>query len=78
MVIKKEEENDKEVLKDGYERKLNLKSVDHYLYLGYLIQGDGSNYLTIKENVAKGQGAAKEILLILEGVYLGHYLEILN
>ena len=50
---------------------MNLKSVDHYLYLGNTIQSDGSNNLTIKERVAKGQGAVKEITQIMERVHFG-------
>ena len=64
-------ENENMTLYDKYEGKVSIKSVNQYLYLGNWIQFDGSNSLTIKERVSKGQGAVKEILNILEGVFFG-------
>ena len=66
--VVKEKENENLTLRDKYEGEVSIKSVNHYLYLGNTIESDN---LTIKERVSKGQGAVKEILNILEGVYFG-------
>ena len=69
--VHKRGEGENACIEDKYEGKVPIKTVKNYLYLGNIIEFDGSNNLTIKERVAKGQGASKEILHILEEVYFG-------
>ena len=69
--VKKKVTGDKVNLSDVYEGQVPLKSVNNYLYLGNNIQADANNDLTVKLRVAKGQGAANEILQILDGVFFG-------
>ena len=69
--VEKDESQMKEF--DKYKGKVNIKSVEEYNYLGTRIQADGSNTLTIKDRVSKGQGFARDILYILENTHFGEY-----
>ena len=66
-------------LEDEYEGQSNIRTVESHLYLGNIVCSTGSNHLTIKDRVSKGQGAVRDILHILEGTYFGEcYFEALK
>ena len=77
--IEKHETASGNILKDKYKGKHPVKKVEKYEYLGNVVEGDGSNKETMKERTAKGQGAVRDILQILEGCFFGdHYIEALK
>ena len=76
--LEKESSEDKTALKDVYNGKSKVKTVEKYDYLGNTIENDGSNKETINDRTAKGQGVIRDIIQILEGCFFGdHFLEAL-
>ena len=74
--VKKVKEGSKNVLRDQYEGKSLIKTVNEYTYLGDKILPDGSNRMTINDRISKGKGIARDILQVLEGTYFGeHHFE---
>ena len=75
----KEKKGSKIVLKDTHKGKVKIKTVDSHLYLGDLVKSDGSNRDNILAKAAKGKAVVKDILQILNELYLGeHYFEALK
>ena len=60
-------------IKDIHVGTVEIKSVETYVYLGDTIRSDGSSKDNIKERLRKGQGIARDILQMLEGLYLGPF-----
>ena len=72
-VSKKIESESGTYLKDIYNNKIQIKSVNQMDYLGDVVSVDGSHSLNIKARISKGQGILTDILQVLEGVYFGEY-----
>ena len=60
-------------LEDEYSGKVELKTVESHLYLGDLVKSDGSNRDNVLAKAAKGRAIARDILFILNDVYLGEF-----
>ena len=59
--------------------KLKIKSSDHHTYLGDIIESDHSNRKNVLSRATKGKIVVRDILQIINGVYLGdHYFEALK
>ena len=72
-------ENEKLKQKDVHIGKVPIKTVAEHIYLGNVIEHDGSNRKNILAQIARGQAAIKDILQILNGAYFGSfYFEALN
>ena len=72
-------ENKKLKQKDVPIGKVPIKTVAEHIYLGNVIEHDGSNRKNILARIARGQAAIKDILQILNGAYFGSfYFEALN
>ena len=66
---KEETFEDKSKLKkrDVHIGQQTLKTVNHHLYLGDIIQNCGSNRMNVQSRAAKGQVVLRDIMHILEG-----------
>lgn len=73
------EEDSKHKVRDVHMGETEIETVSHHLYLGSVIQEDGSNMLTIRARAAKGRGILRDIVHILEGTFFGSsYFEALK
>ena len=63
--------NSKAKLTDKYVGKALIPNVQYQNYLGDLISLDGTHNKNIEGRTAKGQGIVRDILYILNGIYLG-------
>ena len=72
------EEEGKTKVKDVYKGKAEIKTEKEHVYLGNIIESNGSNRKNILSRVKKGQAAIKDINQILNGVFFGpFYFEVL-
>lgn len=71
--IEKDEHNSIIQLNDVYKGKVPIGSVNNQFYLGQVVSCDGTNKMNIDKRILKGQGIIRDIIHILEGVYLGDF-----
>ena len=71
--IEKEKKNETIELKDVHKGEVQINTVEEYLYLGDLVRSDGSSKGNVKLRLNKGQGILRDILHILEEIYLGPF-----
>ena len=71
--VEKERNGSTIELKDVHEGEIQIKNVEEYLYLGDLVRFDGSSKGNVKLRLNKGQGIIRDILQILEDIYLGPF-----
>ena len=71
--IEKEKKEEKIEQKDVYEGAIPIKSVDEYVYLGDTVRSDGKSKENVKQRINKGQGIVRDIIQIIEGMYLGPF-----
>ena len=69
-VIKVESKLSKE---DVHQGEISIKNVDNHLYLGDVVEKNGSNRMNVLSRAAKGQGVIRDIFQILEGTYFGSF-----
>ena len=70
---KEEDDANNTVLKDVYKGKMKIDSVEEYEYLGNILCHDGSHSKTIQDRIRKSHGIIKDILQVLNGIFLGNY-----
>ena len=70
---KKERKGSETQLRDVHKGEVPIRNVDEYLYLGDLIRSDGSSKGNVKLRLNKGHGIIRDILHILEEIYLGPF-----
>ena len=77
--LKKVKEKENTLIKDNYEGKVPIDTVESHMYLGECLQINGSNSKNIEMKLSKGKGIISEILLILDKIYFGpHYFHALK
>ena len=67
------EEDSKLKQRDIHTGETEIKTVDHHLYLGDIVESNCSNKKNVLARAAKGQGVVRDIIQILEGTFFGSF-----
>ena len=69
----KQRKGSKIEIEDRHAGPVEIKSVDTYVYLGDTVRSDGSSKDNVKQRIKKGYGIVRDIMQILDGLFLGPF-----